>query len=220
LAVRADRIGEAESSEARAVSGNSASIGFAKANLPDCESTPFPFKARNTSVQLLQLPGTSNAAFGWTPEEGETVWETQHSALTSSTATWLPGAMQSTEEELGDSSNTIARSISALFAACPANPAETRFMFVTQSKHDTEIKPCPQRETTHLALRFASDESRIQPGSAFSFVIRKPHSQFISVPTAPFSVSCRVLLQDPLPGRTSCRQPCNASRRPDRGLLL
>ncbi len=120
--------GVAEIFTGRHVSGHSAFNGVGITNFPDCGSAPSSLEARNTSVQLLQLSGLSNPTSGRLLLGEELSVETQHSALISSIATWLPGAMQSTEDELGKSSNATARMPMALLMLFPANPPSPLFM--------------------------------------------------------------------------------------------
>jgi hypothetical protein len=72
-------------------------------------------------VQLLQLLGPESSLCGWLPDGREISEETQHKELMSSIATWLPGAIQSTEDELGNTSNTMTKSRTALLLICSAN---------------------------------------------------------------------------------------------------
>jgi hypothetical protein len=85
------------------------------------------FKVTNRSVQFRQSPASSNPFVEWLLRS-EKAEPAQQPAFMYSSATWPPGAIQSTEGELGNSRNTNAAITTQLLPELIANFLKPLFM--------------------------------------------------------------------------------------------
>ena len=110
----------------------------------------------------------------------------------------LSAAYQALAHDTADHREAIA----ALFEKRPPNFSGQR------------QQPPPKAPNSLLAIKMPNDHQRFNS----SFVNR--NSAFFTGPRAPFEAFSPTLQQVARCARISCMRPCNASRRPARGLLL
>jgi hypothetical protein len=93
---------------------NSAGSKVAATMQDRLEIAPRPFGVMKTSLQFVHLSAAPNSFSCWRSGEAGMAEKAQQQELMSSMATWPPGAMQSTDAELGKSIASAAKTTATL----------------------------------------------------------------------------------------------------------